>query len=444
MMGIEKRIADEAKMAKTKITILCILGAFITYCSMYAFRKPFTAAMFEGLVLWGLDYKIILVITQVLGYMLSKFVGIKLVSEMPAKKRILSILALIGISWASLFLFAVVPYPFNFVFLFFNGLPLGMIWGIVFAFLEGRRNTELLGAAMSVSFVVASGLVKGIGRYLIDAIGVSEFWMPFVTGLLFVPPLFLGVFLLHKVPPPDANDIAHRTERVPMDKQQRWAFFNSFSVGIILMVAIYVALTIFRDLRDNFAVELWTLLGYGDVPRALVLSEIPIAIAVFLVIGFMMYIKKNGAAFYANLAIILIGGFLLVLSTFMFKADMLSPVYWMVLAGFAMYLSYISYHTMLFERWIALFRYKSNIGFLMYLADAFGYLGSVGILFYKNFGSKDVDWLSFILSVSYVVGITTIFFVLIAFLYFKKRERTVKYIDRLQPFDAHTLNGKKT
>lgn len=425
-MATHKGINGGLKVANTKIAILCILGAFITYCSMYAFRKPFTAAMFEGLSLWGVHYKIILVITQVLGYMLSKFIGIKLVSEMPTNKRILSILILIGISWASLFLFAIVPYPYNFIFLFFNGLPLGMIWGIVFAFLEGRKNTELLGAAMSVSFVVASGLVKGIGRYLIDNFGVSEFWMPFVTGLLFVPPLFLGIFLLEKIPPPNASDISHRTERIPMDKNQRWIFFKSFSVGIVLMVSIYTALTIFRDLRDNFAVELWTLLGYRDVPKALVFSEIPIAIGVFMIIAAMMYIKNNGTAFYANLLIILLGGVLLVLVTFLFNAQMLSPVYWMVLAGFAMYLSYISYHTMLFERWIALFRYRSNIGFLMYLADAFGYLGSVGILFYKNFGSKKEDWLSFILSISYIVGITTILLVLIAFFYFKKKERTLK------------------
>lgn len=417
-----KQVAGPAsKVSFAKTAILCMFGAFITYCSMYAFRKPFTAAMYEGMTLWGVDYKIILIISQVLGYMLSKFIGIKLVSEMTANKRILNILLLIGASWASLFLFAVVAHPYNFIFLFFNGLPLGMIWGIVFAFLEGRRNTELLGAAMSASFVVASGLVKGIGRYLIDSFGVSEFWMPFATGLLFVPMLFFGVYLLHKIPPPDADDIAHRTERVPMNRQQRWAFFKRFSLGIILMVTIYIALTIFRDLRDNFAVELWSLLGYADVPQALIFSEIPIAIGVFVIIASMMFIRNNSTAFYANLGIILLGGVLLVLSTFLFNAKLLSPIFWMVLAGFAMYLSYISYHTMLFERWIALFRYRSNIGFLMYLADAFGYLGSVGIMIYKNFGPKQVDWLSFILSVGYMVGITTILLVLIATLYFKKK-----------------------
>lgn len=48
---------------------------------MYAFRKPFTAADFQGITLWGVDYKIVLVSAQVLGYATAKGLGIKIVSE---------------------------------------------------------------------------------------------------------------------------------------------------------------------------------------------------------------------------------------------------------------------------------------------------------------------------------------------------------------------------
>lgn len=398
-------------------------AAFITYCSMYAFRKPFTAGVYEDLQLWGIDYKIILITTQVIGYMLSKFIGIKVVSEMSAAKRITSILVLMAIAWGSLFLFGLTPYPYNFIWLFFNGLPLGMIWGLVFAFLEGRRNTELLGAGMSVSFIVASGLVKSVGKFLVEDWQLSEFWMPFYTGLLFVPTLLLGVWMLSKIPPPSAEDIAHRAPRVPMNKEERWRFFVTFSPGIILMVLIYIALTIFRDLRDNFAVELWADLGYGDTPAILLTAEIPIAISVFCIIGLMMFIRSNRTAFYANLAMIALAGVLLFTTTLLFQYQLISPILWMILVGFAMYLAYISYHTMLFERWIALFRHKSNIGFLMYIADAFGYLGSVGILFYKNFGEQSVNWLSFISSISLFIGGITFVLSLAAILYFRQKEK---------------------
>lgn len=400
-----------------------ILAAFITYCSMYAFRKPFTAGIYADLQLWGIDYKIVLITIQVMGYMLSKFIGIKVISEMSPGKRILSILILIGTAWLALFLFGLTPYPYNFIWLFFNGLPLGMIWGIVFAFLEGRRNTELLGAGMCVSFIVASGLVKAVGQYLITDFGVTEFWMPFVTGLLFIPTLFLGVWMLSKIPPPTQQDIQQRTERVPMKAAERRAFFLAFAPGIIFTVAIYIALTIFRDVRDNFAVEIWTLLGYPDTPQILLTAEIPIAISVFTIIALMIFIKNNRIAFYANMGIITLGGVLLIITTLLFQRQWMHPAVWMISVGFAMYLSYVSFHTMLFERWIALFHYKSNIGFLMYIADAFGYLGSVGILFYKNFGNQSLDWLSFIIKLSYLIGFITIALGLLTIVYFRGKEK---------------------
>jgi hypothetical protein len=403
-------------------TILPMAGAFALYCSMYAFRKPFTAGVFEGLALWGIDYKILLISVQALGYMLSKFMGIKIVSEMSPQKRAFAILGLIGLSWASLLLFAVVPYPYHSAFLFLNGLPLGMIWGLVFSYLEGRRNTELLGAGMSASFIVSSGLVKSLGRYLMDTWQVSEFWMPFLTGLLFVPTLLVGLWMLENTPPPDEADIAHRSERSRMDGNRRIAFFRSFSAGIVLVTIIYITLTIFRDVRDNFAVEIWTQLGHTDVARMLFWSEVPIAIVVFVIIALMMYIRNNRMAFYSNIAIIVLGGALLCGTTYLFETGVLGSLAWMVLIGFSMYLSYISYHTMLFERWFAHFRCAGNLGFLMYLSDSFGYLGSLGVLFYKNFGEASTGWLQYLQALSYGVGAAAVLFGLLAWAYFRSKE----------------------
>lgn len=407
-------------------SLYCIAAAFITYCSMYAFRKPFSAGTYDDLSVMGIDYKIVLITTQVIGYMLSKFIGIKVVSEMGHSTRIKSILILIGSSWLALLAFGFIPYPYNFMALFFNGLPLGMIWGIVFSFLEGRRNTELLGAGMATSFIVSSGFVKAVGKTITDSYGYSEFWMPFLVGALFVPTLFVGVWMLSKIPPPTPEDEAERTERVPMGRQERRQFFYTFAPGIVLMVAIYMALTIFRDIRDNFAVELWGALGYGEMPSILVTAELPIAVTVLLIVAAMMFIRSNRSAFYANQLIIFAGGLLVLLTTWGFETGWLAPAVWMIISGFGMYLAYISYHTMLFERWIAMFRYRSNIGYLMYVADAFGYLGSVGILFLKNFGGSNLSWLSFFIGCGYWMGGVTIVLSALSVLYFRQKEQGIK------------------
>jgi hypothetical protein len=136
-----------------------------------------------------------------------------------------------------------------------------------------------------------------------------------------------------------------------------------------------------------------------------------------------MFIKNNRKAFYANQLIILIGGALVIVTTWLFSQNLLPPAAWMIIIGFGMYLAYIAYHTMLFERWIALFRYKSNIGYLMYVADAFGYLGSVAILFFKNFGAANVTWLNFFIVCAYAMGVSTIIFGVLATVYFRQKER---------------------
>lgn len=417
--------AAKRQMSSVILAALAVSGAFITYFSMYAFRKPFTAAEYSDLSLWGLDYKIVLVIAQVAGYTASKFLGIKVVSEMKPAARIRSILFLIGVAWLALLGFGLTPHPYNWLFLILNGLPLGMIWGVVFAFLEGRRQTELLAAGLASSFIVASGFVKSVGQGFILK-GIPEFWMPFVTGAVFIPSLLIGVWLLSLIPPPDDKDEASRTERRPMSGAERKRFFIAFAPGIFVVVLVYMALNAYRDFRDNFAVEIWRGLGFEDQPEVLTYAELPIAVAVLLISALMILIRNNRLAFYINFVMIAFGGFSVLLTTVLFMNGQLDPAVWMIVVGFGMYLAYMFYHTMFFERWIALFRYSSNIGFLMYLCDSFGYLASVGVMLYKDFFAGELSWLRFFTQISLVMGVMTLSLSLIGAMYFLRREKTWK------------------
>lgn len=172
------------------VTVLYIsICAFVIYSCMYGFRKPYTVATFSNIFFLGISYKVCLVIAQVLGYMCSKFYGIRFISGMNPRHRAGYIVLFIGIAWLSLLLFAVIPAPYNIICMFINGLPLGMVFGLVFGFLEGRRTTELMGAFLVTSFIFASGLAKTIGKWLILDLHVSDWWMPFTAGLFFVVPL---------------------------------------------------------------------------------------------------------------------------------------------------------------------------------------------------------------------------------------------------------------
>ncbi|MEM7512179.1 MAG: DUF5690 family protein [Bacteroidota bacterium] len=404
-------------------TLFSVFAAFGTYFCMYAFRKPFTVATFEDMSFLSVDYKIWLVTTQVIGYMLSKFIGVKVISEMKPGRRVFWMLTLVGIAGVALVLFAITPAPYNIIWMLVNGFPLGMIWGLVFSYLEGRKNTEILGAGLCVSFIVSSGVVKSVGKYVMLSWGVSEFWMPFVTAMIFAIPLVICVSLLSQIPPPTKEDEMSRTKRLPMSRADRWAFMKEFGLGLILLITVYILLTAFRDFRDNFAAEIWESLGYGDSPAIFTATEVPVSMGVLLVIGLTVLIKDNMRALLINHVIILVGFVMVAVSTFAFQQGWIGAPLWMILVGMGLYLGYVLYNSVFFERMIAAFKYVSNVGFLIYLADSFGYLGAITVLFYKNFGQAELSWLSFFEISAYVMAGVGTLFTTASLLYFYVKDK---------------------
>jgi len=403
--------------------VYAISAAFSCYFCMYAFRKPFTAVAYEGSpALWGLNYKIALILAQLFGYTTSKFLGVKVISELNPRYRPLALVGLIGFAELTLVGFALTPAEWGPAWLFLNGLPLGMIWGLVFGFLEGRKLTEVLGAGLSASYILASGVVKSAGRGVMTW-GVDERWMPAVTGLFFLLPFMLCVYLLWRLPPPNAEDEALRTKRAPMDGASRWAFFKDSAVGLTLLTGLYVLLTAYRDFRDNFAPELWSALGYGETPEIFAYSELPVAFGVLLALALLVRIQDNFKAMIVVHWVMLGGCVLIGGSTLLAQYELISGVTWMITVGLGAYLAYVPYGSMLFDRLIAAIGFVGTAGFMIYVTDAFGYLGSIGINLYKNFGSGDLSWLAFFRQLSYFTSLFCGLCFIGSLMYFSRRAR---------------------
>ena len=414
-----------AKADPIVFTIVAGLAGFCAYFSMYAFRKPFTAATFDTVAGWhfALDYKIALVIAQAAGYAISKLIGVKVISEISPARRGVAILALIGTSWLALIAFALVPAPWNVAALFFNGLPLGMIWGLVFGYMEGRRVSEVLGAILCASFILSSGIVKSVGAWLMQSAHVSDFWMPAATGAAFMPLLFVSVWVLGQLPQPTAADEAERVKRAPMSGAERGEFLRAYLPGIVLLVLSYILLTAIRDFRDNFAAEIWTALGYGKEAGIFTASEFPVAVISLVALGAVMVVRDNLRALMVIHGIVFAGFVLLGASTLAFQAHLIPALPWMILAGAGLYMAYTPFNAMLFDRLIAFSGRVATAGFLIYVADASGYLGSVALLLWRNFGGFKLDWLQFFTLSAYATSAAGAVLTVLAAIYFRGRAR---------------------
>ena len=408
------------------ISVFAALVCFAAYACIISFRKAFNVAAFGGHTIFGQDYKSILVITQGAGYMLSKFYGIKFISEMKKLGRGKLILILIGISWFAWLLFALIPPPYNFWTLLFNGFPLGMLWGVLFSYVEGRRATDFIGASLAVSFIFGPGLAKSVAQFVMSNWNVSEYWMPFVTSLVFFFPLLIFVFLLEKIPMPDANDVAHRTVRPPMNKTDRLNFVRTFLPGIIFLVLTYIFVTVLREVRDGFMADMWRASGEDFNSGVFAQTETVIALAILVLIATMVIIKNNMKAFMIAQLIMMAGFILSGVVTLLYLEQQINTFYWMTLVGLGLYMTYIPYNSILFDRMLAAFRYAANVGFLIYLADSFGYLASISVLLTKSIFKLQLNWLDFYCYLVLATSAIGLILIAASLVYFKHKGKKMR------------------
>ena len=94
----------------------------------------------------------------------------------------------------------------------------------------------------------------------------------------------------------------------------------------------------------------------------------------------------------------------------------------MVAIGLGSYLGYVPFNCILFDRFIATYRTVANAGFLIYIADSFGYLSSIGVLLYKNFGQSDISWYEFFVQFSYYMAGFGLILTLASLIYFSRQK----------------------
>jgi hypothetical protein len=416
--------------------------AFTVYFCMYAFRKPFTAATYDGLYFGasGVELKTALVVSQIIGYAASKYVGIKVCSELSRARRAWSLVGLIAAAELALLVFAVVPLQWKAVAIFFNGLPLGMVWGLVVRYLEGRRTSDILLAALACSFIVSSGIVKDIGRALMAGApfqlfgislpnllpAVSEVWMPAATGIVFAPAFGLAVWLLNQIPEPTAADVAERTRREPMHAARRRLFVAEYFFGIAALVVAYLFLTAFRDFRDNYMVDVLSQLGYEYEQNRDIMSrmELYVALCVMGVVGLMFLVKDNRRAL-ATMFLVMIAGLLLCgTATLLLRAGTINGFWWMLLLGLGSYLAYVPYNTVLFDRLTASTQFVGTAVFAIYLADSVGYAGSVAVQLGRDLMIGETSRLDFLQSFSLWMAAAGTLSLVAAWYYFDHPVRT--------------------
>jgi len=202
---------------------------------------------------------------------------------------------------------------------------------------------------------------------------------------------------------------------------ERKALIASFGAGLVFNIILYILLTVMRDMRDNFEVEIWHGMIKGKLPAAIYTQiDAPVSLCILMIMSLLIVVRQNLRAFQlAHLAILL--GFVLIgVAATLYYQQLISPYLLMYGVAFGLYLAYVPYSILFFERLIALFRVKGNVGFLIYLSDSIGYTGTITVMLIKQFGSGNQPWGSFFIHSLTLVSFIGMVCIILSYRYFMK------------------------
>lgn len=413
-----------ANLLKAKLNHPLIIGliigclAFCIYTSMYAIRKPFTALVYSQDIL-GYGIKSWMVLAQLLGYTLSKFVGIKWLGELNRNHRFRMIVLILTSATIPLLLMGFSNCKYWPIWMLLNGFPLGLIWGIVFSYIEGRNLTELIGAILACTFIFSSGFVKSIAILLQESHFSLEF-IPFYVAIIFLIPAIIFSYLLEKMPKPSNEEILANAPRTALTKSERKAINKKYFGFLFAIVLLYGFLTLLRDIRDNFGAEIMSGLHIYNAKNLTQLESI-ITIIMLVSIPFISRVKNHYNAILITIVATFIGGLICISTSILFKNQVIDGMGLLLFSGGGIYVGYILINISIMNRLIGFNGTPANSGFLVYMADSAGYLCSLFISGFALFSKKgELPWLNWFQNLIFFGGIIVMLFAVVAFYQIRK------------------------
>ena len=394
-------------------------AALLSYSLVYALRKPYTAASFEGFDFFGTDYKVVVTTIQILGYVIAKFFGIKLISELKKERRFKFFVCSAVATEAALVGFGLLAPPFNVAAMFLNGLSLGCMWGVIFSFIEGRKVTDMLASLLGVSMVFSSGVAKSFGLFAMNEMHVGQFWMPAVIGAFALPLLVFMGYMLKRLPQPTEEDIALRNERVTLDGNGRKLLFRSYAPILTLLFVGNFMLLVLRDIKEDFLVNILDMSNLSSWLFAQV--DTIVTLVILGIFAAFIFFRSNIRALMCLMGLVIAGCLVMTYVSLNYEALDWQPVVWLFVQSLCLYIAYLTFQTIFFDRFIACFRIRGNVGFFIAIIDFIGYMGTVTLLSTKEFLNFDMEWFALYNHMACAVGaVCAVLFTVAAVLIYKR------------------------
>ena len=199
-----------------------------------------------------------------------------------------------------------------------------------------------------------------------------------------------------------------------------------------MLLFLYFFLTAYRDFRDNYMREVFTAMGYGDEPALFAKADLPVAFGIMIVMGLLNLAKDHQRGLMRVFGVMIAGMVLMAGATLLKDLNIISGLWWMILIGFGAYLAYVPFGAVLFERIMASTKAAGTAVFAIYLCDAIGYTGSVGIQLYKDLGQAELNYFEFLRLFTYLTAAVGTFLFILSAIYFHGKSSPHSAAEKLE------------
>ena len=124
------------------------------------------------------------------------------------------------------------------------------------------------------------------------------------------------------------------------------------------------------------------------------------------VVGILPLVSENYGVT-VSMAGLLVSMFALVYVAWNYDWLALSPLAWLFVQSLGVYTAFLSFQTLFFERFVACYHIRGNVGFFIVTIDFIGYVGTVGVLVFKELFAGELDWLAFYNSMVVWLGLAS-------------------------------------
>ena len=192
---------------------------------------------------------------------------------------------------------------------------------------------------------------------------VGQFWMPAVIGAFALPLLVFMGYMLKRLPQPTEEDIALRNERVTLDGNGRKLLFRSYAPILTLVVSLgNFMLLVLRDSQGRFSGQ------YPGYEQSVFLAFRQVDTIVTLVIlgifAAFIFFRSNIRALMCLMGLVIAGCLVMTYVSLNYEALDWQPVVWLFVQSLCLYIAYLTFQTIFFDRFIACFRHQGKRGFL--------------------------------------------------------------------------------